>query len=123
VLVGSARERPLLEAVAAGMCSPAVVLGGETDLPTLAALLERSRLLLTNDTGAMHVAAAVGTAVVAVFGPTDAEATAPLGPRVRIVRHDFPCSPCLLRECPIDHRCMEAVTVEEVVQAVHALIG
>lgn len=122
-LVGSGRERPLLERVAVGMRAPAAVLGGETDLPTLAALLARSRLLLTNDTGAMHVAAAAGGAVLAVFGPTDAEATAPLGPRVRIVRHPVPCSPCLLRECPIDHRCMEAVTVEEVLQAARGLIG
>ena len=123
VLVGSQREAAMLGAVAGMMRTPAVVLGGKTDLPTLAALLAQSRLLLTNDTGAMHVAAAAGTPVLAVFGPTDAEATGPLGARVRIVRRPVPCSPCLLRECPIDHRCMTAVTVEEVVEAAHALLG
>jgi heptosyltransferase-2 len=123
VLVGSAREAAILGAVADRMRRRAVVLGGRTDLPALAALSARARLLLTNDTGAMHVAAAVGTPVVAVFGPTDAEATGPLGPRVRIVRRAVPCSPCLLRECPIDHRCMTAVTVAEVVEAAKALLG
>jgi heptosyltransferase-2 len=123
VLVGSQRETALLEAVAQTMRTPAVVLGGKTDLPTLAALLARSRLLLTNDTGAMHVAAAAGTPVLAIFGPTDAEATGPLGVRARIVRRPVPCSPCLLRECPIDHRCMTAVTVEEVVEAARELLG
>ncbi|MBI4536869.1 MAG: lipopolysaccharide heptosyltransferase II [candidate division NC10 bacterium] len=123
VLVGSRREEVLLKEVAKRMRTLAVVLGGRTDLPTLAALLLRSRLLLTNDTGAMHVAAATGTPVLAVFGPTEADATGPAGARTRIVRRPVPCSPCLLRECPIDHRCMTAVTVEEVVQAGRELLG
>ncbi len=123
VLVGSSREGAVLGAVAQMMRTPAVVLGGKTDLATLSALLLRSRLLLTNDTGAMHVAAAAGASVLAVFGPTDADATGPLGAQVRIVRRPVPCSPCLLRECPIDHRCMTGVTVEEVVEAAHALVG
>lgn len=122
VLVGSRRETPLLEAVAGTLRRPGLVLGGRTDLPALAALLRRSRLLLTNDTGAMHVAAAVGAPVLAVFGPTDAEATGPLSGRARIIRRPVPCSPCLLRECPIDHRCMEAVTVDEVVAAATELL-
>ncbi|MFA5027274.1 MAG: lipopolysaccharide heptosyltransferase II [Candidatus Methylomirabilota bacterium] len=123
VLVGSRRETPLLEEVADRLAVPGAVLGGRTDLPTLAALLGRSRLLLTNDTGAMHVAAAAGAPVLAVFGPTDAEATGPLGARVRIVRHPVECSPCLLRECPTDRRCMSGVTVEAVVEAARGLIG
>jgi heptosyltransferase-2 len=70
----------------------------------------------------MHVATAVGTPVLAIFGPTDAQATGPLGPHSRIVREPVPCSPCLLRECPIDHRCMTHVTVDHVLQEAMALL-
>lgn len=121
-LIGSGREVPILEYVAAGMRRPGVMLGGKTDLTTLMGLLERAQLLLTNDTGAMHVAAALDTPVLAVFGPTDAEATGPLGCRSRVVREPVPCSPCLLRECPIDHRCMTGVSVEQVLRAAGDLL-
>jgi heptosyltransferase-2 len=123
LLLGSAREAQVLVAVASAMREPAVTLGGRTDLAVLPALLRRARLLLTNDTGAMHVAAAVETPVVAVFGPTDPEATGPLGTRSRCVRTPVPCSPCLLRECPIDHRCMIGVTVEQVMEAAEAVLA
>lgn len=122
LLIGSAREASVLAAVASHMWVPAVALGGRTDVAVLPALLRRARLLLTNDTGAMHVAAAVGTPVVAVFGPTDAEATGPVETRSRCVRTPVPCSPCLLRECPIDHRCMIGVTVEQVVEAAESFV-
>jgi len=72
------------------------------------------RLLLTNDSGAMHVAAALGVPTVAVFGPTNHVATSPRGPLTRIVREPVECSPCKLRECPIDHRCMKRVPAERV---------
>jgi heptosyltransferase-2 len=114
LLIGSPQERPMLDQVGARMRHPALNLGGETDLGTLVGILERARLLLSNDTGAMHVAAAVGTPVLAIFGPTDALATGPLGPRSRIVREPVPCSPCLLRECPIDHRCMNRIPAQRV---------
>jgi heptosyltransferase-2 len=116
LLVGSEGERPVLYQVAAHMRRPAVNFGGRTDLPTLVGVLERVSLLVSNDTGAMHVAAAVGTPVLAVFGPTDAVATGPLGRFARVVREPVPCSPCLLRECPIDHGCMTGVTVDQVLQ-------
>ena len=90
---------------------------GATDLPTLAGLLSRSHAFVSNDSGAMHLAAAVGTHVIALFGPTDEVATAPLGPHTIVVRDVF-CRPCLLRECPIDHRCMKRITPE----AVHDLV-
>lgn len=122
VLVGSGREADVLQAVARAMREPAVVLGGRTDIGTLPGLLRRARMLLTNDTGAMHVAAAVGTPVLAIFGPTDVEATGPLGPWCRTVRERVPCSPCLLRECPIDHRCMLGIGVEAVVRAAENLL-
>jgi heptosyltransferase-2 len=118
VLVGSAREGAILAEVASRMRQPVVNLAGRTELPALAGVLARARLLLANDSGAMHLAAAVGTPVAAVFGPTDADATAPLGGGHRIVREPVPCSPCLFRECPIDHRCMRRLGVERVLREV-----
>jgi heptosyltransferase-2 len=122
VLLGSAREGKILADVASRMRQPVVNLAGRTDLPTLTGVLARSRLLLCNDSGAMHVAAAVGVPVVAVFGPTDGGATAPLGGGHRILRAPVPCSPCLLRECPIDHRCMGGIGVERVLQEVRDVL-
>jgi len=122
LLVGSRREEGILREVAGRMRAPALVLAGRTDLPTLAALLERAALVLTNDTGAMHVACAVGAPVLALFGPTDARATGPLGPRAHLIRHEVPCSPCLYRECPIDHRCMTGIPVAEVLEAAVTLL-
>jgi len=122
LLIGSLKERPILDEVGARMRHPAINLGGRTDLGTLVGLLARTQMLLTNDTGAMHVAAAVGTPVLAIFGPTDAQATGPLGPHSQIVREPVPCSPCLLRECPIDHRCMTHVTADQVLQATLELL-
>jgi len=123
LLVGSRGELGVLQSVARAMREPAVVLGGRTDIGMLPGLVHRARLLLTNDTGAMHVAAAVGSPVLAVFGPTDLDSTGPLGPRCRTVRTPVPCSPCLLRECPIDHRCMTGIGVEEVVRAAEELLN
>jgi heptosyltransferase-2 len=122
LLIGSEGERPVLEQVAQRMCSPAVNLAGRTDLPTLMGVLAQARLLVSNDTGAMHMAAAIGTPVLAIFGPTDAEATGPLGQSMRLVRQPVPCSPCLLRECPIDHRCMTRISVEQVFRAAAELL-
>jgi heptosyltransferase-2 len=123
LLVGSSGEVGVLQSVARAMREPAVVLGGRTDIGMLPGLLRRARLVLTNDTGAMHVAAAVGSPLLAIFGPTDLDATGPLGPRCRAVRAPVPCSPCLLRECPIDHRCMTGIAVEEVVRAAEELLN
>jgi len=117
VILGGAGERPLGDAIASMMEAPARNLCGETDLPELVGVLSRLELLLTNDSGPMHLASALGTPLVAVFGPTDWRETAPAGPGPhRLVREDVDCSPCLLRECPIDHRCMTRVAVERVVE-------
>jgi heptosyltransferase-2 len=69
----------------------------------------------------MHVAAALGTPTLGIFGSTDVEVTGPVGRRTQVVRHAVDCSPCLLRECPIDHRCMEWLTVDEVFEAGRSL--
>jgi len=85
------------------------------------AMLKLCRVLLTNDSGPMHVAAALGTPVVAPFGSTSPELTGPGlpgDPRHRLLKSDAPCSPCFLRECPIDFRCMNGFAVEQVVAAV-----
>jgi heptosyltransferase-2 len=84
---------------------------GRTDLPTLAAVLTHCRTLVTNDSGAMHLAAAAGVPVTAVFGPTDETATHPLGDAHAILTNPVWCRPCMLRECPLDHRCMRGVGV------------
>jgi heptosyltransferase-2 len=100
-----------------------VDLSGHTSLVQLAGVLAASSAVVTNDSGAMHLAAAVGARVIAVFGATDEVRTAPLragpdAPAAAILTHDVFCRPCLLRECPIDHRCMRGVTAERVFEAV-----
>ena len=87
-------------------------LAGETTLREFIDLAAACRLFLTNDSGAMHVASALGVPTVAVFGATDDTTTGPTGPLARVVREHAECSPCLLRECPIDHRCMTRVTAD-----------
>ena len=113
-IVGSAAERPLAEQIAAQLGASARVLCGETTLADLVGVLRELRLLLTNDSGPMHLAAALGTPLVAVFGSTDWTETAPFSERARIVREQTECAPCRLRECPIDHRCMARVAVDRV---------
>ena len=123
VIVGSESERPIAESVRGAMRQPATVLSGKTTLEVLVGVLAQARLVLTNDSGPMHIAAALGTPTAAVFGSTDAEVTSPVGERAAVVRHDVSCSPCLLRECPIDHRCMENVTVDQVYEAAVRLVS
>jgi heptosyltransferase-2 len=96
---------------------------GKTQLDEFIEMAGGCELFLTNDSGAMHVASALGVPTVAVFGATDDEATGPTGEWSRVVRHPVECSPCLLRECPIDHRCMTRVDVSDVVEAAHALVS
>jgi lipopolysaccharide heptosyltransferase II len=122
-VLGAASERALTAQVAAQVKAPVADLGGRTTLSELVGVLGRLRLLITNDSGAMHVAAALGTPVVAVIGPTDARETAPVGGAHRLVREPVHCSPCLLRECPIDHRCMRRVTVSRVVDEARGLLA
>jgi heptosyltransferase-2 len=105
---------------ALGRSSIALNLIGRTDLPTLAGVLANARGLVSNDSGAMHLAAAIGLPVTAVYGPTDERITAPRSPASRplaVLTHPVRCRPCWLRECPIDHRCMRRVTVDAVVEA------
>lgn len=123
LVFGSKAERPLAEAVARAMQHTPVVLAGTTTLRQWMAFTERCRLVVSNDSGPMHVAAAVGAPVVAIFGSTDDEATGPLSPWARVVKHPVPCSPCGLRTCPIDLRCMHEITVDEVHRAALELVA
>jgi heptosyltransferase-2 len=122
-IIGSEVERTIAEEIREGMTRRTAVLNGKTSLETLIGVLAESRLMITNDSGPMHIAAALGIPTVAIFGPTDETATGPCGPHTRIVKHAVECSPCLLRECPIDHRCMNAVTVDEVCRAAKELVN
>jgi heptosyltransferase-2 len=122
-IVGAASERPLGEAIASQLAAPSRVLCGETTLAGLVGVLAQLRLLLTNDSGPMHLAAALGTPLVAVFGSTDWVETAPVSERARVVREDTECAPCRLRECPIDHRCMTRVGVSRVAAAALELVA
>ncbi len=111
---------------AAGHPSRMRDLAGRTSLRELCVLLKVSRVLLTNDTGPMHVAAAMGTPVVVPFGATSPDLTGPGWPgdtRHRLLTAEVPCSPCFLRQCPTDSRCMKGITVERVVDAVLGVIG
>ncbi len=117
ILFGSTDELEVAGEIAAAMKRPAVQLAGETSIADLPALFASCDMFIGNDSGAMHVAAAVGLPVVAVFGPTDPEGTAPVTPQRAIVRHRVACSPCFLRHCPIDHRCMTRVDVDAVFSA------
>ena len=120
VLFGTEKDKEAGAAIAAELGDQCTNLIGKTTLDELIAELRKCRLLLTNDTGTMHLATLLGVPVVAVFGSTEPSLTGPLGTKNRIVRHRVECSPCFLRECPLDFRCMKAVSVEEVVAAVAA---
>jgi heptosyltransferase-2 len=116
VVVGGPAEAELGERVAGG--AGGLCLAGKTTVPRLAAAIARCSLFVTNDTGPMHVADAVGTPIVAVFGPTDWIETPPYGKRHAIVRREIECSPCLKRSCPLKHHdCMNRVSVEDVERA------
>ncbi len=117
---GSAAEKPLCDEVA--RAAGGRNFAGVTPLRAFIDMTAACRLFLTNDSGAMHIASALGVPSVTVFGPTDEFATGPLGPAARMVREPVDCAPCLLRECPIDHRCMTRVSSAHVVLTAEALL-
>ncbi len=117
---GSAAEKPLCDEVA--RAANGRNFAGETGLREFIDMTAVCWLYLSNDSGAMHIAAARGVPSVTVFGPTDETATGPLGAAARLVREPVECAPCLLRECPIYHRCMTRVTADHVVLAAQSLL-
>jgi heptosyltransferase-2 len=96
---------------------------GETTLEEFMAELAGARLVISNDSGAMHLASALGVPTLAIFGSTEPALTGPLGTRTEILRHHVPCSPCFLRDCPLDFACMTSITPERVLAAAESLLG
>ncbi len=122
VILGGRDDMAIEREVAGFMRSEPIRAAGSTTIKRLISLIARCTLFVTNDSGPMHIAAALSVPIVAVFGPTNPDTTSPMGPAA-IVWHEFDCSRCLLRSCPIDHRCMESITADEVYGAGRRLLA
>jgi heptosyltransferase II len=122
ILYGTSKDGAAGEIISQALGHNCVNRIGQTTIEQLMNELRACRLLLTNDTGAMHLASLLAVPTVAIFGSTEPRLTGPLGNGHIVLRHQVECSPCFLRECPIDFRCMKAVTVEEVTKAVMSLL-
>jgi heptosyltransferase-2 len=114
VLMGAPSESDVAEEVIAWSEAKPIDLTGKTDVAQAAAVLSVVDLLVSNDMGLAHIAPAVGTRTAVIFGPTNPVTTRPFSDNAVVIRNDVECSPCMLRECPIDHRCMTGITVEHV---------
>jgi heptosyltransferase-2 len=129
LIFGSQADQPIAAAIEQRLRAAlpgreeVVNVAGQTSLLELCELIKFCRLLLTNDTGPMHLAYALGTPLVAVFGSTSPELTGPIGPHNAIVRAHVECTPCFQRVCPIDFRCMSSITTDQVVSAALHLLG
>jgi len=113
VLLGAAKDKECAAEITA-LCPGVENKVGQTSLDDFITELIRSRLVLCNDSGSMHLASALGVPTVAIFGSTEPRRTSPLGPRTDVLREHVPCSPCFLRECPLDFRCMTELPPEKV---------
>ncbi|SLM46181.1 Lipopolysaccharide heptosyltransferase II and D, D-heptose 1,7-bisphosphate phosphatase (Modular protein) [Nitrospira japonica] len=122
LILGAKGEEAVGRSIAAGLTGRSMILSGATTIRELMAAVKRCAVLVTNDTGPMHIGSAFGVPIVAVFGPTDWRTTSPYGAEHALIRHPVECAPCLLRECPIDHRCMTGVSVDQVYDAAAKLI-
>jgi ADP-heptose:LPS heptosyltransferase len=123
ILFGTKNDAAAGNQIAAAIGDHCVNRIGQTTLDQLIDELRECRLVLTNDTGTMHLASLLGLPVVAIFGSTEPRLTGPLGNGHIVLRHHVECSPCFLRECPIDFRCMKAVSTDEVVDAVRSMLS
>jgi heptosyltransferase-2 len=117
LIMGSQKEMHICKALERSMSHRALDLSGQTTLGEAAALVRQCQFFLSNDSGLMHIAAALGVPTMAVFGSTNPVTTGPRGLKTRIVRHQIECAPCLKPECPTDHRCMLSIEPEEVWEA------
>ncbi|MFH0731006.1 MAG: glycosyltransferase family 9 protein [Pseudomonadota bacterium] len=123
VFTGGPEDQSYINSIIGHMKTKGETLAGRTDLMTLAALLQAAALMITTDTGPMHIAAAVGTPTVVLFGPTAPWRTGPYGKGHRIVRADLACNPCFKRRCPENRTCMAAIRVEQVMAAATELLS
>jgi lipopolysaccharide heptosyltransferase II len=121
VVIGGSGDRLLAEEVVSTSSGNAMSLAGETDLSELIALMRGARVVITNDSGPMHIAAALKIPVIAVFGPTSPVLTGPYGKGHVILQSKEPCAPCFRRECA-DMKCMRGITPEAVTEKVHAVL-
>jgi heptosyltransferase II len=117
IFFGTPGEKEIAARIRSNMKSRAISLVGETSMRDLAALFASCSVFIGNDSGAMHVAAAAGLPVIGIFGSTDPEGTAPVTEQFTLIREAVSCSPCFLRRCPVDHRCMTRITVDSVFTA------
>jgi ADP-heptose:LPS heptosyltransferase len=122
LLFGTPQDVPVGEIIAKALGDNCVNRIGQTTIEQLIDELRTCRLLLTNDTGTMHLASLLGVPTVAIFGSTEPRLTGPLGNHHIVLRHQVECSPCFLRECPIDFRCMKEVATAEVIDAVLSML-
>ena len=114
ILFGTPSEKEMAARIRSAMkCNP-ISLVGQTSMRELAAFFSACSIFIGNDSGAMHVAAAAGLPVIGIFGPTDPKGTAPLTPQFTLIQEPVSCSPCFLRTCPVDHRCMTRINVDTV---------
>ena len=123
ILIGSADELAVSLEVSRRMKQQPIVLTGKTELARAVAVLSNVDLLVTNDTGPAHIAAALGRPTLVIFGPTNPLTTRPLSSVAEIVRYPPDCAPCMLRDCPIDHRCMTAITPDDIFDRAAAMLG
>ena len=124
-IFGTPQERELAGSIEAELRAQGVharSLAGKTSLCDFISAIANAAVLITNDSGGMHVAYAAGVPTVAIFGPTIPEETGPLGTHTRIVREPVECSPCMLTDCPIAHRCMTAISPERVARVASELV-
>jgi heptosyltransferase-2 len=117
VILGARGDLRTANAVAAHMKFPPVILAGRTTLGHLMGLIKECSLLITNDSGPMHLAAALNVPQLAIFGSTSEIATGPLNRHACVIKHPVDCNPCFLRKCPTDFRCMKGITVQQVIDA------
>lgn len=122
ILFGGPDETAIVAEIEQALQGNCLNMAGKTSVRQLMALIKRCNFFITNDSGPMHIAAAFGVPVVAIFGPTDHKGTSPCSDKAVIVRQAVDCAPCKLRSCPTDHRCMTAVSADDVVQAALQLI-
>ncbi len=122
-LVGSPAEMEVSNEVSRQARNTLVVLTGKTSVAEVTALISVADVLITNDTGPAHIGAAVGTPTLVIFGPTNPLTTRPFAPNTEIIRQKPDCAPCMLRDCPIDHRCMTAISPEEVFARAGAMMS
>jgi heptosyltransferase-2 len=121
ILIGAKDESDVSREVFEKSKIKPIILTGETSLDEAAAILSEIDLLVSNDMGLAHVAPATGTKTLVIFGPTNPKTTQPIGSEI-IRREDVECSPCMLRDCPIDHRCMKWISAQEVFERVKEII-